>query len=445
MDRRELLKWMSLAGGASFAPGWAWSMSEAEAPAHRLIVLFLRGGADGLALCPPLGESAYFDLRPTLASSESQALPLNSFFGFHPAAGSLKSLFDAGELSVVHASGLMTAERSHFEAQAIMEQGIDASDMAVGDGWLGRYMATLNGGSPLAAVALDAAVPLSMAGLDSALSLGQIDRFSLRLDARSRMVLESLYGLDPLLSPTARAVFQAADSLASAQSEVPGPDYPAGPLGIALSDAARLIKADSGLHAAAVNTGGWDTHEGQLEDLDGLISELGDALLAFRNDIGSQWQKTTVVVQTEFGRRVAENASGGTDHGHGGVMLLAGGQVDGGQVLGNWPGLHTSALSDGQDLAVTTDYRQVIAEILADRFGVSDFSPIFGSWQPGPWHGLFRASRPHALTSSWLGKSSPMPGGRPDRWQAPDRLDLRGLGRLRSLAQGPAGRLGLTE
>ncbi|MFW5815438.1 MAG: DUF1501 domain-containing protein [Wenzhouxiangella sp.] len=445
MNRRELLKWMSLAGGAAAAPGWAWSMSEVEAPAHRLIVLFLRGGADGLALCPPLGESAYFDLRPTLASSESQALPLDSFFGFHPAAGSLKTLFDAGEISVVHASGLTTAERSHFEAQAIMEQGIDASDLAIGDGWLGRYMAMLNGGSPLAAVALNAAVPLSMAGLDSALALGQIDRFSLRLDARSRMVLESLYGLDPLLSPTARAVFEAADSLVPAQSEAPGPDYPAGPLGVALGDAARLIKAGSGLHAAAINTGGWDTHEGQLEDLDGLIGELGDALLAFRNDLGSEWHKTTVLVQTEFGRRVAENASGGTDHGHGGVMLLAGGQVQGGQVLGDWPGLHASALSDGQDLAVTTDYRQVIAEILADRFGVSDFAPIFGSWQPGPWQGLFRSSGTDALTSSWLGKSSPMPGARPDRWYAPDRLDLRGLGRLRALGYSPAGRLSPTD
>ncbi len=418
MNRRELLKWMSISGAAASAPGWVWAMPGGDQLGERVIVLFLRGGADGLTLCPPLGESAYFDLRPGLAVSESEALPLDTFFGLHPAATSLKTLYDAGELGVVHASGIQTAERSHFEAQAIMEQAIDAPDLAQGEGWLGRYLATLANPSPLAAVALDTAVPLSMAGLNTALALGRIDQFNLSLDARTRLVLDHLYDLDPLLMPTARAVFAAADALGPVQAEAPGPDYPASALGTALADAARLIRSGAGLRAAAINSGGWDTHEGQNDEIAPLITGLGDALLAFRNDLGEEWQRTTVIVQTEFGRRVAENASAGTDHGHGGVLLLAGGRVDGGQVWTDWPGLHGSALSDGQDLAVTTDYRQIIAEVLADRMDLSDFSAVFGSWQPGAWKGLFRAG-PAASSSLSAPPRSTGPGpasvGMPDR------------------------------
>src|SRR6056297_1964995 len=429
MQRRELLKWMTIGSGAAVSPAWAWSMTQSGLSDHHLIVLFLRGGADGLALVPPLGENAYFDLRPQLADAETDALALDSFFGLHPAAGAIKTLFDAGELAAIHACGLTTAERSHFEAQAIMEQGIDATDMATGDGWLGRYMATLNNGRPLAAVALDTATPMSMAGLESALALGQIDAFNLSLEGQGRKVMEGLYALDPLLHPTARAVFDAADALAPAQQALPNPAYPANPLGVALSDAARLIKTGSGMHAAAINTGGWDTHEGQNDEFGGLVSNLGDALLAFRNDLGRDWEKTTVIIQTEFGRTAAQNASAGTDHGHGGVMLLAGGRVQGGQVYGDWPGLHGSALTDGQDLSVTTDYRQVIAEVLANRFGVSDFSPIFGGWKPSGWKGLLR---PDGFGQAFpmLAKSTTQSGQPRRNWRAPSRLSFDGLGSL---------------
>ncbi|AKS40450.1 DUF1501 domain-containing protein [Wenzhouxiangella marina] len=426
MNRRELLKWMAISGAAASAPGWVWAMDASEGShPERLIVLFLRGGADGLSLCAPLGDSAYFDRRPALAIREADGLPLDAFFALHPSAGSLKTLYDAQELGVVHAAGLFTAERSHFEAQAVMEQGIDSLDAAPGEGWLGRYLASLNGGTPLQAVALDKAVPLSMAGLGSALALGAIDDFSLALDARTRLALADLYRLDPLLDPTAQAVFDAAGALGPVQALPIGADYPPSPLGTALADAARLIKSGSGLKAAAINTGGWDTHESQNDEIAGLIAGLGDALLAFRNDLGEEWARTTVVVQTEFGRRVAENASAGTDHGHGGVMFLAGGTVNGGQVHGDWPGLHDSALSDGQDLTVTTDYRQVFAELLATRFGVTDFAPIFNGWQPGPWQGLFLPA----------GEAAALPAlGAPARlavpteaWTPPASLDLGGL------------------
>ncbi len=432
MQRREVLKWMAIGGSAAAAPAWVWPVAQSQHPGHHLIVLFLRGGADGLSLVPPLGESRYFDLRPQLATVESEALVLDSFYGLHPAAGALKTLFDAGDLALVHACGLPTAERSHFEAQAIMELGIDAGEFAGGNGWLARYLATLNGGMPLAAVALDRATPLSMAGLETALAIGQIDEFNLSLERKSRDIFEALYRLDPLLHPTAESVFSAVDALGPAQQAAPGQDYPETELGVSLSDAARLIKSGVGLHAAAINTGGWDTHEGQLEEFGGLVGNLGEALLAFRNDLGTQWQDTTVIVQTEFGRRVAQNASGGTDHGHGGVMLVTGGRVAGGQVLGAWPGLHESALSDGQDLAVSVDYRQVIAEVLASAFGVADFTPVFGDWQPGSWQGLFRSGS-DAKTFLPLAGPRAAKANLPMNWQGPGQLDFNGLGALPSL------------
>jgi len=433
MNRRQLMKWMALSGASAAAPGWVWAMGEGSNPGERLIMLFLRGGADGLTLAPPLGDPAYFDLRPTLAVSESDALALDGYFGLHPAAGSLKTLFDAGELALVQAAGTTTAERSHFEAQAIMEQGIDPLDLATGDGWMGRYLAELNGGSPLSAVALDVAVPLSMAGLDSALALGEIDQFSLQLDARTRLILTEMYGQDPLLEQTANAVFDASQALVPVQAYPGGEGYPASPLGTALSDAARLIKSGSGIKAAAINTGGWDTHESQNEEIDGLITGLGDALLAFRNDLGSEWASTTVLIKTEFGRRAYENASLGTDHGHGGVMMVAGGGVNGGQVYGDWPGLNASALSDGQDLAVTTDYRQVIAEMLSVRFGQTQLTSILGGWQPGPWQGIFS---PPGQAGSLSALAGPMPSPSTEQaFKLPDQLDLGGLERLSSLGR----------
>jgi uncharacterized protein (DUF1501 family) len=404
MNRRDLLKWMALTGGAAAAPGWVWAMPGSSPVADRLVVIFLRGAADGLSIAAPLGESRYFDLRPTLAVPESEALALDGFFGMHPAGAGLKSLFDAGELAIVHATGLHTAQRSHFEAQAAMEQGIDASELAPGDGWIGRYMSSIMQRSPLSAVALDRAVPQSMGGLNSALAIGSVDEFGLDVDAGTRERLHHAYRRDPLLRPTADALFDAIDAMAPVQGIGSGEGYPADPVGMALADTARLIKSDAGVRVAAVNAGGWDHHDEQIPQMETVLGSLSSAVEAFRNDLGAAWETTTLVIQTEFGRRVAENASGGTDHGHGGTMLVAGGGVNGGQVYGDWPGLNPSSLTDGQDLAVTTDYRQVLAEMLAQRLGVSDFEPIFQGWQPEPWSGIFR---PAAAAMHSAGKHSP--------------------------------------
>ena len=389
MKRRELLQWMAFTGAASSAPRWVLAAGQQSPNGKHLISVFLRGAADGLTVCAPVAEARYFDARPTLAVAESSALPLDGFFGLHPAATGLKTLFDDGQLAVVHATGLASAQRSHFEAQAAMEHGIDAFDLTPVDGWLGRYLAGIIPESPLTAVALDKAVPLAMTGIDHALALGAIDDFSLQLDARAQYALRSAYATDPLLAPTAEAALDAVSALAPIAELPPGEGYPPGPLGTGLADAARLIRGESGLVAAAVNSGGWDHHDSQAPQIEALLAQLGDALVAFRNDLGAKWADTTVIVQTEFGRRLRENASAGTDHGHGGVMLAAGGGVNGGMVFADWPGLAPGNLSAGEDLAVTTDYRQVLAEMLARQFGAVDLDAIFPGWTPAPWLGIF--------------------------------------------------------
>lgn len=392
MHRRDLLKLFAYSPGLYLVPRWVFAETGDNAERDHMVVIFLRGGADGLSVVPPVGESRYFDLRPGIAVSESEALDLDGFFALHPAAGGLKTLYDAGDLAVIHAAGLGTAERSHFLAQSAMEQGIDPVDAAAGDGWLARYLAGITETSPLAAVALDTALPQSMAGASGALAVSSVDGFSLALDPGTRAALAALYDQAPILEPTANAVFDAADALAPV-AEIPrGEGYPPGPLADVLADTARLIKGETGLAVAALNAGGWDHHDDQVARMAPLLEELGGALAAFRNDLGVHWDDTMVVVQTEFGRRAAENASGGTDHGHGGIMLTAGGGVNGGRVFTNWPGLAASELSAGEDLAVSTDYRQVLAEAMVKRLGVADPSVVFEGWQPGPWQGIYDES-----------------------------------------------------
>lgn len=388
MQRRELLKMMTAVPALAAFPRWAIAAGD-DLGRDRLIYIYLRGGADGLTLCPPVGDVSYYDLRPTLAIPEGDALPLDAMFGLHPAAAGLKGLFDAGDLAIVHACGLATAQRSHFEAQSATEQGIDASDPAFGTGWVGRYLNAINVATPLGAVALDSAIPQAMAGSSAALAMASVDDFGLVLSEELREVLGELYDSDETLDLTADAVFSAADAIRPIADIGPGEDYPQGELGGALSDAGRLIKGEAGLMAAAINFGGWDHHDNQAARMEPLAAELGDALAAFREDIGGEWDNTVVVVQTEFGRRAGENASAGTDHGHGGAMLLAGGGVAGGQVVGDWPGLNAGALSAGEDLAVTTDYRQVLAELLVQRLDLAELSGVLGDWQPVPWQGIF--------------------------------------------------------
>lgn len=389
-NRREVLKLMALGGSATVVPRWVFASGNATVNRDRVISIFLHGGADGLTVVPPLGDARYFDLRPNLAIPESEALALDGFYGLHPAATGLKSLYDEGTLAVIHAAGLDTAEHSHFSAHAAMEQGINPGDERTGTGWLGRYLSGIADAEPLAAIGIGAATPPSMIGASNALAVSSIDDFELKFDDGARSALADIYANDPLLDGTAQLVFDAVDDLAAVADIPPGEGYPEGELGHALSETARIIKSGSGLLVAGLGLGGWDHHNDQQRYMPGVLTELSQSVHAFREDIGGEWANTTVVVQTEFGRSAMENASGGTDHGHGGVMFAAGGNVNGGRVYGDWPGLGTGTSSGaGAEVDVTTDYRQVLSELLVQRLGVLTGGTIFPGFTPQALQGIF--------------------------------------------------------
>lgn len=362
------------------------------------MVVFQRGGADGLQLVVPYGEGRYFDLRPAIAlpgpGAEGGVLDLDGFFGLHPSLAPLLPAWEAGELAIVHAAGAPDDTRSHFEAQDHMDAGVLDKGLLV-DGWLNRHLQALEGaGTPFQAVGIGNALPLSLQGAAPALGLSSVEGFDLLAppDAYGplRKALLSLYGGTTRLDDEAVRAFEAIDGLQGAVDEIPEPAaaYPASPFGLQLATVAQLVKADLGLEVATVDIGGWDHHDRQNQQLAPLAADFAASLAAFREDLGADFGRVTVVTMTEFGRRVAENGSAGTDHGHGSVMLALGGGVLGGRVVGDWPGLSEQALYRG-DLAITTDFRTVLSEALRYRRGVSDVAGVFPGFEGPIDLGLF--------------------------------------------------------
>jgi uncharacterized protein (DUF1501 family) len=365
-------------------------MQRAPADVTRtLVVVFLRGGADGLTLVPPIGDDAYHRARPRLRVSPREALVLDGFFGLHPRLGALARLFAEGTLAIVHASGSEDATRSHFEAQDLMEHG----GAMAGGGWLGRFLRERSrrstGGLP--AVAVGSELPLSLRGAPSATVMRELD--DLALDAAGPSLvreLERLYAADrgSLGAPArnALALVRRIDHLRRvAYSPAHGAAYPDDVFAAGLAQIARLIRAGLGLEAASIDLGGWDSHIAQGTTLDPLMARLGTALAAFSRDLGTEHlATTTVVVMTEFGRRVGENASFGTDHGRGSAMFVMGGGVRGGRVIANWPGLGDDRLEGPGDLAVTTNYRDVLAPILARHGDAAVVTRAFPGFEGRP-------------------------------------------------------------
>ncbi len=309
---------------------------------RRLVVVFLRGGADGLALVPPVGDPSYYDARPNIAIPEpgqpGGALPLDDHFGLHPALAPLRPLYDAGQLAIVHAVGSDDTTRSHFDAQDRMERAVTEAD-----GWLARHLRTRPGPPPgaLAAVALSPALPLSLQGVPATAvaSLAELPEVG---SSAYRSQLAELWRADAPDIPVdiVQSGIQALDvaERVRASAETPVAGLPDSDLGRALADVVRLIRADVGLEVAHLDFGGWDTHFVQ----DGIVAEraatLADGLAGLPAALGRGWADTLVLVLTEFGRRVVENASLGTDHGRGSVAFVLGGQVEGGRVVSDWPG-----------------------------------------------------------------------------------------------------------
>jgi len=413
MQRRDFLRHASqatqVALGCFALPGTraAWAVPAPQAkPGKRLVVVLLRGAIDGLHVVVPFSEPAYALARPTLAlgrpGSEGGVLDLDGRFGLHPALSSLMPLWQGGRLGFVHASGSPQSTRSHFEAQDDIESGRPGHATGA-DGWLNRLLGLLPAASTQAtavrAVGVGPTLPRILAGrqavatLPSGAAAGKptvLDRPQVA-DAFAQM-----YAGDDALSRAFRqsqasrrelmASMDAAALDAEMQAASHGAPLPAGFPDDAVR-LAQLMRQDPGIQLAFMALGGWDTHAGQgaaTGQLANRLSPLGLGLAAFAQRLGPVLEDTVVVVMSEFGRTVRQNGNGGTDHGHGNAMWLLGGPVAGGRVHGRWPGLADGALHEGRDLAITTDFRQVLSDIASQHLGLPDarLSELFPGWRP---------------------------------------------------------------
>ena len=318
----------------------------------------------------------------------------------------LEPLWDSRQLAIVHACGSPNSTRSHFDAQDYMETGTPGVK-STGDGWLNRYLQAPRVGpaSPFRAVSLTGQLPRMLQGASPAVAMSQIDQFAIRAgqggDAANAS-FEALYAsaADRVLKSTGREAFDAIKMLKttdpSRYAPANGADYPRSAFGQALKQIAQLTKANLGVEVAFAELGGWDTHINQGAAQGQLATRLDDfarGIAALTTDLGDRMEDTVVLTMSEFGRAVSENGNRGTDHGHGNAMLVMGGGVRGGHVFGKWPGLAVPQRFEGRDLAVTTDFRDVFAEIVVRHLGVDDAKPIFPGYdvQASRFPGLFRA------------------------------------------------------
>jgi uncharacterized protein (DUF1501 family) len=355
-----------------------------------LVVVFQRGACDGLNTIVPYAEERYRRLRPTIAlpaprgSANGTVLDLDGFFGLHPALSPLRELWTEKSLGIVHAVGSPDHTRSHFDAQDFMESGTPGVK-STEDGWMNRHLQAQPSpaAAPFRAVALTPTLPRSLAGRAPALAMAGIAPFAVRGggSAFERMYAPEAAGM---LDETGRETFEALAVLRRADpgrhAPAAGASYPRGRWGDSLRQVAQLVKADVGLELAFAEIGGWDHHaaEGAVEGaLANRLRELGQALFAFHRDLGDRMNDVVLVTLTEFGRTVRENGNRGTDHGHGSVSFVMGGPVRGGRVHGRWPGLAEEHLHEGRDLAITTDFRDLLAELLAGHLGARDLAPVF--------------------------------------------------------------------
>ncbi len=401
LSRRTFLQSV-LAGSAAVALSGTVSTRIAMAadPSYDgdvLVVLSLRGGFDGLNAVVPAGDPNYLVARPNIGIPSNALLGLDSMFGLHPAMAPLMPFWQAGQFGAVHAVGQPAPTRSHFEATEEMERA--APNSSIRTGWLDRALGLRSVGPVFQAVQLGDSLPtLALAGPNPELALGSLGDFHLAGMgpdddpawaapelARWTEALSAMHDGAPasIAEPmeTALGAVKTVTALASTAYN-PTVPYPDNELARALTDVARLIKADVGVQVVCLDFDGWDMHDGMgtFDQADSWMStqlrDLSASLAAFATDLGSHINTTTVVTMSEFGRRVEENASGGVDHGHGNAMLLLGGKVNGGRVHGQWPGLAADMLDDG-DLAGVTDFRLVLAEIMRKRCGQAGLAQVF--------------------------------------------------------------------
>jgi uncharacterized protein (DUF1501 family) len=338
-----------------------------------LVAIFQRGAVDGLNVVVPYGEQAYYTARPTIAIPRESILDLDGFFGTHPSLASVVPYFKDKSLAFVHAVGSPDATRSHFDAQDFMESGTPGVKTTE-DGFLSRAVALKKSASPFRAVALGSALPRILSGNSNALAMTNIAQFGVR-------------GAVPGFESMYKDAFEASRVLKSADPTKLQPEngavYPTNPLGNSLKQIAQLIKSNIGLEVAFTDVGGWDTHAGEggaQGQLANNLRQFSDAIAAFTRDLGSRMGDVVLVTMSEFGRTVRENGNRGTDHGHANFMMIVGGGVKGGKVYGKWPGL--TDLYENRDLAITTDFRDIFAELLTKQLGIASLKSVFPNYDP---------------------------------------------------------------
>lgn len=396
ITRRELLRGAA-ASCVAFAVPSLWARpGRAADTAPVLVQIFLRGGADGLSLVAPHGDPRYAALRPTIGLSPTATLDLDGYFGLHPSLAALEPLYRSGDLAILHAVGSPDPTRSHFRAQDGIETAAPGA-LDVTQGWINRWLASESATGAYAGITIGASRALSMAGPVETATLFSLDTFDAEglLHAARKEALAAGFAAsrDPRLAGAAAEMFEATAVLRDVprQTRVV---YPYSTFATALKDAAALIKASLGVRAVAIDLSGWDHHSEANLEMPALARGFARALAAFYRDLGDHAGRTLVLALTEFGRTAAENGSGGADHGHASALFALGGGVRGGRVLlrgGRWPGLAAGDLYEGRDLAATTDFRDVYAEILRRHLGVASPGALLPGFVANPANepGLF--------------------------------------------------------
>lgn len=368
LNRRTLLAGVAGAGALSFP---LFAFGQALTTDKRLLVIVLRGGLDGLSAVAPVGDPSYASLRGRLAVERATALQLDNTFALHPNLRKMHALYRAQELLPIHACATAYRERSHFDAQNVLETG-GVRPFARTEGWLNKALGALPQSRPEMGLALSAQAPLILRGPTPVSTWSPSTLPDVNTDTMARML--ALYeARDPALAHALESAMSAnAIAMESGASDM----NRAGPRTITplAQIAARFLKDDDGPIAAVMEVGGWDTHANQGLEQGPLargLTALDDGLDAFKTEMGAAWANTIVIIATEFGRTAAPNGANGTDHGTGAAAFLAGGAVNGGRVLADWPGLARGALYEDRDLRPTTDLRAVFKGVLADHLRIA--------------------------------------------------------------------------
>ncbi|MBX7246205.1 MAG: DUF1501 domain-containing protein [Candidatus Sumerlaeaceae bacterium] len=379
-----------------------------------LVTVFLRGGMDALSLLSPFNDPNYLAGRTRLALPGNQVLAIDGYFGLHPSATALKTMYDNKHLALIPACGFPEANRSHFDAQDSMERGKVGDSARLGDGWIARHLNNFRTNAVFQGVTFSSTVDTSLEGFSGGLALSDAGDFTLYTGWNQgddiRRALRTMYAYDGDLGDVVKRTLDASDLIDANPPDAYVPQngvvYPDTGFSDTMKSLAQLIRMNVGLEAATVDLGGWDTHESQAYYgsptqgyFSGMIQQLSGGLGAFWNDLADFHGKLTVVVMSEFGRRLKENDNIGTDHGHGGLMMVISSNVSQKKVWGTWPGLDNDQLTEHVDLRVTTDFRTILAEILAARRGQTDVATLFPGFTYDSPLGIFGAS-PVSVRSS---------------------------------------------